>query len=131
MSGSLSQIIALLQAGLGKDENKLAMYRTVLLDPRGSLNNMQYRELAMEMFETIMEYTFNDSTIFNRLRQDLLMNNRYRQRTFESVTEMEINPIDRQSGTDSLTNSYREDTPGQTTTLKTIKRLTRKKHVTS
>lgn len=125
MSGSLSQITQLLQAGLGKDDNKLAMYRVVLQDPRGSLNNMQYRELAVEVLETLLDYTFNDYSIFTRLRQDLISDNRYKQRAFESIEEMEVCPLNRQIGTDSLVNSYRSDTPGQI--LKIIKKIVRKR----
>ena len=42
------------------------------------------------------------------------------------LNEMKINPHDREEGTDSLDNTYRGDTPGQSKTLRTIKKAIKK-----
>jgi len=74
-SKPIDRINQLIQMGLGRDIHKVAYYRLVIIDPRTGFNNTIYREYAVEIMNSLLDYTLNDTMMYNRLRQLLLEQN--------------------------------------------------------
>lgn len=70
------KINQLLQAGLAKNLKRIDYYRVVMMNPRSSLNTTVYRNLAADILDTLVDQVLNDSVLYNRLRQNLLVKNR-------------------------------------------------------
>jgi hypothetical protein len=94
---SITQIDALIQAGLGRNINKLDWYREVMLDPRSGFYNVNYRDYAVEIFNNLLDYVLNDMALYHRLRTDLLSDNRHR-RIFESIEFDDYQPFAKKMG---------------------------------
>ena len=175
----LSPIRQLCQMGLIDDIKKLPYAQIIMQDPDQGVKSMVYRNLAISIFNKLIDFTLNDPVVYNRIRQLLsqgknpmsekafdnlanradkmgidllkiieLYNEGYEkdypihltreQRAFGWINKYLTNednefagvndstPSDREIGTSTLADIYRRGTPGQSKTLKTLKKVTKK-----
>ena len=152
--------------------------RVILQDPNQGIKSMVYRDLAIQIFDKMIDWMLNDPIIYNRTRQLLSQKHKMSKESFDNLaakaekaninllTIIEVyneglkqdyplhlspeqraynrvnafiahednefagindsTPSDREQGTTSLTNIYKRGTPGQSKTLKTLKKVIKK-----
>src|ERR1700722_6539653 len=114
-SKPLSPINQLLQLGLIDDIKKLPYGRIIMKDPDQGVKSMVYRDLAIEIFNKLIDYCLNDSVMYNRLRQLLSQDHKGRSMSKESfdnlVAKAEKSNVELLTVIEVYNEGYKQDYP--------------------
>jgi hypothetical protein len=112
----LSNINQLLQLGLINDLKKLPYGRIILQDPNQGVKSMVYRDLAVEIFNKLVDYCLNDAVMYNRLRQLLQQDHHMSKESFDNLAaKAEKSNIDLLTVIEVYNEGYNQDYPNHLT----------------